>query len=429
MMLTCFFFLLLFTDSALSQCTYRDVVQHLNLTKEKDLWTLTQPVNNISEPLKLQLDVLLYAILEVNEKDQHFESYIWVDVTWRDKFLSWNSSEFCGIDKINIPTTSVWTPDLTIAEMTEKDKAGPSPYLKVFSDGDMWLREDMVVVSTCRMHVFKFPFDTQKCNLTFKSIIHSDESIKLSQSGDNQRITGWSQKMMQSKTEWEFINMTSSIQNEDNFGINQSMVVYTITMKRRPILYIINFILPVLLLWSLDMASFMMPEDGGKVGFKISVLLAVILMQLLLNEILPASSNRIPMIVVFCISIFGLMMLSLLETILVMYLMGKDSAPKDKEEDNQNLSEECGEKEGSTKLCSCFRGLELVLCASTSDWPSGETSSELLQVEKEVSHKQQSEGPNDEENSVIKALSLLRNMLDTEKIGYWTRLAQRIHKG
>ncbi|XP_074519900.1 5-hydroxytryptamine receptor 3E-like [Halichoeres trimaculatus] len=180
--------------------------------------------------------------------------------------------------------------------MTEKDKAAQSPYLMVTNHGGIWLRNDMVVVSSCRMHVYKFPFDTQNCRLTFKSMIHSDKHIKLKQGYNGTRITEWSRKVMQSKAEWEFINMTFFSKNEDNFDINQSMVVYTITMKRRPILYIVNFILPVLLLLCLDLASFMMPEDGGKVGFKISVLLAVILMQLLLNEILPSSSNRIPLI-------------------------------------------------------------------------------------------------------------------------------------
>ncbi|XP_074530967.1 5-hydroxytryptamine receptor 3E-like [Halichoeres trimaculatus] len=309
--------------------------------------------------------------------------------------------------------------------MTERDKAAQSPYLLVRNEGRVWLRNDMVVVSSCSMYVYKFPFDTQKCNLTFKSMIHSDKHIELYQSTTGTRITEWSRKVMQSKAEWHFINMTFIDKKEDNFGINQSMVVYTITMERRPILYIVNFILPVLLLLCLDLASFMMPQDGGTIGFKITVLLAVILMQLLLNEILPSSSDSIPLIVLYCIGIFGLMMLSLLETILVMCLTGKDSAPKDKEVDNQNLSEECVEKQGSTKFWTRFRVIELIPCISTSDLSPGETSSELLQV----SHKQLSEGSTVNEKNVIKVLSPLPNMLaDTEKTGYWTRLARRIHK-
>lgn len=57
----------------------------------------------------------------------------------------------------------------------------------------------------------------------------------------------------------------------------------------------------------------------------------------------------IPPLVVYCFGIFGLMMLSLLETILVMYLMGKDSASQDNEAGkDQSLREDCN-KQGKAK--------------------------------------------------------------------------------
>ena len=68
-------------------------------------------------------------------------------------------------------------------------------------------------------------------------------------------------------------------------------------MKRRSALYIVNFILPILFFLGLDLASFLMPDTGGeKLSFKITVLLAVTVLQLILNDILPSSSNRIPLI-------------------------------------------------------------------------------------------------------------------------------------
>lgn len=68
-------------------------------------------------------------------------------------------------------------------------------------------------------------------------------------------------------------------------------------MKRQSLLYIINFLLPILFLLSLDVASFFISErEGEKLSFKVNVLLAVTVMQLLLNEILPSSSDQIPLI-------------------------------------------------------------------------------------------------------------------------------------
>lgn len=41
--------------------------------------------------------------------------------------------------------------------------------------GYVEIQNDQVLVSTCMMHTYKFPFDTQMCNLSFKSVIHTGE--------------------------------------------------------------------------------------------------------------------------------------------------------------------------------------------------------------------------------------------------------------
>lgn len=67
---------------------------------------------------------------------------------------------------------------MCVSYRTEKDKAPPSPLLTIHSNGLVSIQNDQVLVSTCRMHVYKFPFDIQSCNLTFKSVVHSGELIR-----------------------------------------------------------------------------------------------------------------------------------------------------------------------------------------------------------------------------------------------------------
>ncbi|KAK0134363.1 5-hydroxytryptamine receptor 3A [Merluccius polli] len=97
-------------------------------------------------------------------------------------------------------------------------------------------------------------------------------------------------------------------------------------MKRRPVLYIVNFLLPIWFFMCLDVASLFISEKGGeKLSFKVTVMLSVMVLQLILNDILPSTSNKIPLTATYITTIFALMLLSLLETILVMHLMEKDS--------------------------------------------------------------------------------------------------------
>ncbi|XP_074528589.1 5-hydroxytryptamine receptor 3A-like [Halichoeres trimaculatus] len=347
-----------FTESNCTETNW-DVIKFLNLTKNKDQLVWTRPAKNSKTATRVNLDFLLYAILGVREKEQKFISYVWVDLIWKHYELHWDPDNFCGIKAVSIPTRLLWQPDLIIEERTEKNRAAESPLVHVNYRGWVLLRNDRVLVTTCRMQVYKFPFDSQSCTLSFKSVIHNSQQLLLKKIGNQSYTTEWTQEIMRTQSDWIFINITSSSKTVNNFDITQSMVVYTINMKRRSVLYVVNFIIPVLLFLVLDLASFMISENGGEMlTFKVTVLLAVTVMQLILNDILPSTSDKIPLIAIYCVGIFGFMMLSLLETVLVMYMMEQDSVPKDDEEVKHtvkhSLTEDCGVKQGKIRFCGGF---------------------------------------------------------------------------
>ncbi|XP_055085787.1 uncharacterized protein LOC117387607 [Periophthalmus magnuspinnatus] len=317
--------LLLFINEASSHnCSYHAVLEHLQLSQRSTLFTRSRPVKNHTHPTELLLDVLVYAILDVVKIDQTFVSYIWSVQTWENDYIRWDVEEFCGIESVVIPVQMLWMPDITIEEMTERDKSSPSPYLHIYHNGTVTYKNDQVVLSTCRIRVYKFPFDTQMCDLSFKSVLMGETDIRLS-SYNSTEATQWSRDVMRTQYEWHFVNITVTKSTVSPFDYPQDMITYSILVQRSSMLYIVNFILPVLFFLFLDFASFLMPDTGGeKLGFKITVLLAVTVMQLLLNDILPSSSRRIPLIAVYCIGIFSLMLLSLLETIIVLHLINKD---------------------------------------------------------------------------------------------------------
>lgn len=57
----------------------------------------------------------------------------------------------------------------------QKDDSPLNPYMDVSYNGMVTSEQDMRVVSTCKMDVHKFPFDTQRCNITIGSAIHYGE--------------------------------------------------------------------------------------------------------------------------------------------------------------------------------------------------------------------------------------------------------------
>ncbi|XP_054609550.1 5-hydroxytryptamine receptor 3A-like [Dunckerocampus dactyliophorus] len=416
-MLFGFFFMLLFNGSVPTErvCGYTEVLDHLNLTADNSLYYMTRPVKDYRKTTVVSLEVILYAILDVREIDQTFIPYVWIFTSWQNDHISWHPEDFCGIKSVHLPTEVLWKPDLTIEEMIEKDKAPPSPHLTISSSGRVQVQNDQVLLSTCTMHIYQFPFDHQSCNLSFKSVVHPAKEIQLLHSLSSAEATRWSREVMHTQYEWLFMDMTVANKTVSVFGIEQDMIVYTITMKRRPVLYIINFLLPVLFFLGLDMASFLISDTGGeKLSFKITVLLAVTVMQLILNEILPCSSNNIPLIAIYCIGIFALMLLSLLETILVMHLMEKDRDCEDKKAGrHQSLQD----------------NKKRTHCACISNTGADENQPELMKGGRQTGSRA-AEKLSEETREVIKALTLLlRNRKEEgKKSGYWTRVTVKINR-
>nr|XP_013764408.1 PREDICTED: uncharacterized protein LOC102202259 [Pundamilia nyererei] len=264
-------------------CGYNDVVKFLNLNKGNDNYTLTRPVKNYNTVTEISHLMKVFGILDMVKTEQLFISYIWVFLRWKNEHISWNPKEFCGLESITIPTELLWMPDLIIEEMTEKDRATTNPFLTIYSNGNVSFRNDHVVVSTCKMNVYKFPFDIQSCNLSFKSMTHTPREINLKTLENDKVITRWSKDLIETQDEWEFLNITVNNQTSDLDSF-QSMLVYTMESKQ--------------LANNLILTEDVIKQDSGgeKLSFKVTVLLAVTVMQLILNDILPSSSNKVPLI-------------------------------------------------------------------------------------------------------------------------------------
>lgn len=91
---------------------------------------------------------------------------------WTDEFLTWNASEFYGVDKIILPASDIWLPDFV-----DRNSAGKFyneeilKYFKVklFNDGKVMFTPSGKVTTSCVLDMFYFPFDTQQCGIIVSS--------------------------------------------------------------------------------------------------------------------------------------------------------------------------------------------------------------------------------------------------------------------
>ncbi|XP_020502931.2 5-hydroxytryptamine receptor 3A [Labrus bergylta] len=324
------FFTLIGVSSSQNQtkdCSYLTLLTHLQLTPANDALQIMRPVKNWKNPTTVGLDMLIFGILNVDEKYQTVESHIWIQMSWKNEYLSWNPSDFCGINMLTVPKSRLWLPDIYIQEdVSDTGSIQNSKLLKLLNNGVVIANSRQRLTSTCLLDLNLFPFDAQKCELTFASMNCFENEILLGTQSNESFLYRISDQLMVTQGEWELDNMTIRSESIKEEGVVQARLVYTVLISRKPMLYVINFIVPLFYLLVLDLASFFINQSSGeKLSFKVTILLAISVLLLILQDMLPSTESNMPYIASYCVAVFALVGISVLEAMLVGFLYDLDS--------------------------------------------------------------------------------------------------------
>ncbi|XP_030592712.1 5-hydroxytryptamine receptor 3A [Archocentrus centrarchus] len=310
-----------FSSSQTTDCSYFGLLEHLNLIDSNTALETMRPVKNWTSATFVQLDMFVLAILEADEKTQTFTNQIMVYMTWTNEFLTWNPSEFCGIEKMTILRSMLWIPDVVIAEDVSDDGSIQTGSLvTVYSNGSVNANFRQRLTFACRLNLIMFPFDVQTCPITFFSPTSGVESMNLGTLSDKAFLAKVSDALMLTRGEWQLKSIDISTITDKSYG-NKSKVEFLLTMERKPVLYVINLIMPLFYFLVMDLASFFISDARGeKLSFKVTLLLSIAVLLLLLQDMLPSTEKNLPMIATYCTVIFTLVAASVLEAMLVMFL-------------------------------------------------------------------------------------------------------------
>ncbi|XP_008327375.1 5-hydroxytryptamine receptor 3A-like [Cynoglossus semilaevis] len=311
-------------DCQPSNCSYLHLLDHLNLTSESSkAQSMTRPVKHWRTQTDVLLDMLLYGILNMDGKSQTVTSHVWLRLSWTNEFLTWNPSDFCGIDLVAIPTSDLWIPDIAILEdVSDSGSVQRSPLSTLHPSGLVLAEKRQRLTTTCRLDLYMFPFDKQICNITFSSVNYNEHELKLGTWRGGAFLTSVSEKLMITEGEWQLVNMSILVSSVGNDNSSVSKLIYMVTISRKPLLYIINLIVPLLFFLLLDVASFLI--RGDRLSFKLTILLSISVLLLILQDMLPSTEETLPLIANYCVTVFTLVGISILEAMLVNFLLSVD---------------------------------------------------------------------------------------------------------
>jgi len=125
---------------------------------------------------------------------------------------------------------------------------------------------------------------------------------------------------------WDLVDVPASIEYYNDTSINKTKVqmVYKIKMRRKSLFYVVNIIIPTLLLSSLSVCVFFLPtDDGEKITLSLGTLFALVVFFLLIAKIIPPTSIVVPLISKYLLFTFILNIMSVLNTCIIINLYYK----------------------------------------------------------------------------------------------------------
>ncbi|XP_067285195.1 5-hydroxytryptamine receptor 3A-like [Pseudorasbora parva] len=274
--------------------------------------------------INIEVNLYVTSIINVNEKAQSLTTQVKMITAWPNGNTLWYHDLFCGIKTFSAPKNMFWTPDIGILESIKTDfGTKESPNVLLLHYGVTASSDFFALTTACKMDLHRFPFDTQTCSITLQSTTYTNQELTINTITNQSSITDMSKEIYQVQGEWELLNISYTKATLD-VGFEIDQLIYQITIKRRPLLYVINIIVPVFLFLVLDLTSFFIGTNGSeKLSFKVTLLLSISVMLLLVNDTLPSTADKIPLIGVYCGAVFCLMSISIVETVFVNYLMAK----------------------------------------------------------------------------------------------------------
>lgn len=276
---------------------------------------LERPVVNDSAPILVELGFTLLQIIDVDEKNQVLMTNAWLQLHWTDIYLSWDTENYPGVQNLRFPSDQIWTPDILLYNSAdERFDATFHTNVLVNASGYCQYIPPGILKSTCYIDVRWFPFDVQKCNLKFGSWTHNGWLLDL-------QMLDVDTSTYIPNGEWDLVDVPAK-RNELYYECCKEPypdVTFTVIMRRRTLYYGLNLLIPCVLISGLALLVFLLPADSGeKISLGITVLLSLTVFMLLVAEIMPATSDSVPLIAQYFASTMMIVGMSVVVTVIVL---------------------------------------------------------------------------------------------------------------
>ncbi|XP_064621204.1 neuronal acetylcholine receptor subunit alpha-10-like isoform X1 [Lineus longissimus] len=272
--------------------------------------TVARPVQHPWEVVNVTLKMWVLHVVQLEHIGNNLTIATKYRLRWNVPRLTWKPEDHGNVTSLHLQPTRIWTPDLILLNslMKHKFKDGMSrdslladTPVVVTPDGRAEWRSPTITKAHCKMDPIYFPFDRNKCTMNFTLLTHTVKEVILQPDGldaltfaDEQR-----DEMAADFGTWH-VDVEPAKQGLVSFGITSdphSELLMTLVLDRKPLFYAYNVIYPAMIIMSVSLLGFCLPENTSeKMVFGIHILVAMNFFQQYLLKILFPTGEGIPLL-------------------------------------------------------------------------------------------------------------------------------------
>jgi len=285
------------------------------------------PVPPDGGPLAVGVRVRLVKFQDLDEVAGTVNLVLDLTLCWSDDRVSFDSGD--ARDKLPITSKALWTPDIVVLnQVSQLDDMFAVDDTPLVLATDAFKQETGVNVlwtrrinmkSRCEIDMLNFPFDTQMCSIIIGSWASSRRQMLLVPQDSHQRFDPGASIHT---SEFRVLNIT--VQKRDVYMRNAAErfeeIQYGLVLQRFPHFYIVNFILPMVAVTMLTVATMWMSNAGTRMNSGTRLLLCVVQIMNITATWRPANESDI-WLDRFQTHCLALTMSAVLQSLVVDYLL------------------------------------------------------------------------------------------------------------
>lgn len=267
-----------------------------------------RPQKDFNNPTIVYIEFYLLNLQEVDAVEGIISMTGFFVVGWMNANMKWDPDHFDGIQHMILPQEAAWKPPLLNAN-TAKDFSMifdlEGLYLYAHNSGYTTCSPGQYLHFSCDIDTTYFPFDTQDCQMYIVAWGYPETELILFPSASVVNLEHYS-----TNSEWELSNNTVK-------NLAPSLLSFRFKLKRRPLFLLVTLVIPVELLALLNITVFLLPQESGeRIGFSITLLLAVVVFLTIAQGLLPATAeprlSAICIILIMNLALSGLILISII---------------------------------------------------------------------------------------------------------------------